>query len=110
VITEQRDNPLTPRNRTTIGDPLSSNYLTIKKYFTTINLRAEELSEVVQLGSPVRAYITTSILTRRHDQRYRFAFIIKGCAMKAILLIVQLAFGLGLFLAAILPAYPHGGD
>jgi hypothetical protein len=29
--------------------------------------------------------------------------------MKSILLIVQLAFGLGLFLCAILPAYPHGG-
>jgi hypothetical protein len=29
--------------------------------------------------------------------------------MKFILLVVQLAFGLGLFLGAILPAYPHGG-
>jgi hypothetical protein len=29
--------------------------------------------------------------------------------MKYILAIVQLAFGLGLFLSAIMPAYPHGG-
>jgi hypothetical protein len=29
--------------------------------------------------------------------------------MKYVLAIVQLAFGLGLFLCAILPAYPHGG-
>jgi hypothetical protein len=29
--------------------------------------------------------------------------------MKSIQLIVQLAFGLGLFLATVLPAYPHGG-
>jgi hypothetical protein len=29
--------------------------------------------------------------------------------MKSILLVVQVAFGLGLFLCAILPAYPHDG-
>jgi hypothetical protein len=29
--------------------------------------------------------------------------------MKSIQLIVQLAFGVGLLLATILPAYPHGG-
>ena len=29
--------------------------------------------------------------------------------MKSILLIVQLAFGIGLFLCTTLPAYPHGG-
>jgi hypothetical protein len=29
--------------------------------------------------------------------------------MKYLLAIVQLAFGLGLFLSATLPAYPHGG-
>jgi hypothetical protein len=29
--------------------------------------------------------------------------------MKYALLIVQLAFGLGLFLCAVSPAYPHGG-
>jgi hypothetical protein len=29
--------------------------------------------------------------------------------MKYILAIVQLAFGLALFLSAILPVYPHGG-
>jgi hypothetical protein len=47
-------------------------------------------------------------LTPRDDQRYRSAFPTVGYAIKSILLIVQLAFGLGLFLCAILPAYPHG--
>lgn len=32
-----------------------------------------------------------------------------GCAMKYTLAIIQLAFGLGLFLCAVIPAYPHGG-
>jgi hypothetical protein len=47
-------------------------------------------------------------LTPRREQRYRCAFQ-HECAMKYLLAIVQFAFGFGLFPAATLPAYPHGG-
>ena len=54
---------------------------------------------------PARSSITISILTHR----YRCAFQ-RGAAMKPILLIIQLALWLGLFLCVTIPAYPHATD
>jgi hypothetical protein len=45
-----------------------------------------------------------SALTQRDGLRYTCGF-----RMKYALAIIQVAFGFGLFLAAIAPAYPHGG-